>query len=369
MDKPVRLKAATSSRSQVLSEIVRSPGASRRQLADALGVVPATVGSHVKKLAEHGFIRELAPSARGSGRPSIPLQANLECGYLIGVALERDRAAIAAVSVSGEIIGSRSVAYRHGADDTLTIVEGITALRRQLSPATALAMGMTVSGATDQARGEVLISTVLGWSGRNIGAEISAAVGLEVFIENDAIALASRELAFAATVPDSFLLLHLDDGIGMSIVMERSILRGVLRDSTEFGHISIDSGGAVCGCGGVGCVQTVFGWHELNAACPGGLDALAAARGPLPPALAERAFSLGRAVGAPATLLGISSVRVTGRTTRFWPAFHEEFTRGLHETTATLGDDVDVAVVQWTELTMAAGGAGLALSAYLETLR
>jgi len=354
----------------VLSAIVRTPGASRRRIADELGIVPATVGSHVKKLVEHGLVRELAPDSRGSGRPSIPLEADLRRGYLVGVALERERAAIAAVALDGSIIGSRAVPYRHGEEDIRPIVDGISALREQLAPLPALALGMTVSGATDQASGEVLISTVLGWAKRNIGAEIAAATSLDVFVENDAIALASHELAFATTVPDSFLLLHLDDGIGMSIVIERSILRGVRRDSTEFGHTSIQPDGSRCGCGGRGCIQTIFGRRELDERCPGGLAALDA--DPSDAALAfldTRAALLGRAVGATATLLGIDSVRITGRTTAHWPLFERAFRNALAEATPTLGSDLDIRMIMWTELTMAAGGAGLALSAYLETLR
>jgi len=366
----VRSGTTTSSRGQVLSAIVRTPGASRRRIADELGIVPATVGSHVKKLIEHGLVRELAPDSRGSGRPSIPLEADLERGYLVGVALERECAAIAAVALDGAIIGSRTVPYRHGEEDIRPIVDGIAALRRELAPLPALALGMTVSGATDQARGEVLMSTVLGWARRSIGAEIAAATELDVFVENDAIALASHELAFAPTVPDSFLLLHLDDGIGMSIVIERSVLRGVRRDSTEFGHTTIQPDGERCRCGGRGCIQTVFGRRELDADCPGGLSALHdASSGAAAAFLRDRAALLGRAVGATATLLGIDSVRITGRTTAHWALFEQAFRDALSDATPTLGTEPDIRMIRWTELTMAAGGAGLALSAHLETLR
>lgn len=369
MEKAGRSSASTSSRSLVLSEIVRSPGASRRRIADELGIVPATVGSHVKKLLEHRFVRELKPDVRGNGRPSIPLEADLERGYLMGVALERERASMAAVSLDGAIIGSRTVACRHTEDQIRPVVEGIAALRAQLDPLPALAMGITVSGATNQSRGEVVMSTVLGWTDRSIGTEIAAATGLEVFIENDVIALASREIAFAPSLPDSFLLLHLDDGIGMSIVIDRTILRGVARDSTEFGHTTLLPDGQLCRCGGHGCVQTVFGWAELDAACPGGLAALEVEEDVALEFFRERAGLLGRAVGTVATLLGIESVRVTGRTTRYWPLGEQSFRDSLSRSTTTLGGRLDVEIVEWTELTMAAGGAGLALAAYLETLR
>lgn len=369
MDKAVRSGASMSIRGLVLSEIVRSDRVSRRRIADELGIVPATVGSHVKKLVDHGFVRELTPDARGNGRPSIPLEADLERGYLIGVALERERASIAAVSLDGAVIGSRTVNSTPGDDEIRPVLEGIAALRAQLEPLPALAVGIAVSGATDQARGEVLISTVLGWTDRTIGAEIAAATGLEVFIENDVIALASREIAFAPSVPDSFLLLHVDDGIGISIVIDRSILRGVLRDSTEFGHISVIPDGNRCRCGGRGCLQTIFGSAEMDADCPGGLVALEASADDALAFFDDRMGILGRAVGSVATLLGIGSVRVTGRTTRHWPLGETSFRRALADATRTLGRDVDVEVIEWTELAIAAGGAGLALAAYLEALR
>ncbi|MGF3055574.1 ROK family protein [Microbacterium sp. YY-01] len=365
-----RPSSASSSRSRILSEILRSPGCSRRSVATALGIVPATVGTQVKKLIDHGFVREGTPDTSGHGRPSIPLEVVPDRGYLIGVSVHHGSALITAVTIDGIIIGSRNLTFAPTTDPLDPIVEGIQQLRHELTHLPALAIGIAISGATDPQRGVVLLSVVMGWTGRAIGHELAAATGLRAYLVNDVIALATRELAFATSIADDFLLLHLDEGIGMSIVTGRRVMQGITRDSTEFGHTSLDPEGAPCGCGNKGCMQTVFGWYELDAACPGGLPPFGIdAQHPASSILQERAAIVGHGVGAVATLLGITTVRITGRTTGYWPVIAPAFLAALESSTPTLSEQMTVEVNDWDDTFPAAGAAGIALGAHVESLR
>ncbi|WP_308493721.1 ROK family transcriptional regulator [Microbacterium terrisoli] len=362
--------AGTSSRGLIFSEIARSPGSSRQRLAARLGLVPATVGTHVRTLVKHGFVQEGAPLTTTSGRPSIPLEPREDGGVLVGVSIERTGILAAAVTIAGEIADTQHVPIEPGGE-IAGIVRAVDALRHALHPRPVIAVGVTVSGVVDTTDGTVLISTVLGWHDYPLGAELRKIIPLPVFVENDVIALAQRELAFAPTVPDSFLLLHIGDGVGMAIVTARSIVRGVRHGSIEFGHISTDPNGALCRCGNRGCVQTVFGYAELNAGAPAGAlgasdmsqDAATAAF------LEDRSRELGRAVGSVSTLLGIDHIRVSGRTTQYWAAIAEPLTASIASSTPTLGASPTVDVVAWTSAGVARGAAGVALGSYLESLR
>lgn len=370
MDDTLSAPTAASSRGLIFSEIVRSPGSSRQHVAARLGLVPATVGTHVRTLVRHGFVGEGAPVTTTGGRPSIPLRARADRGILIGVSIERAGIVAAAVTVAGGIVDVCRIPIEPG-DEVAGVVAAVHGLRSAHDDLPVVAVGVSVSGVVDTSDGTVMISTVLGWQQVALGAELRRAIPQPVFVENDVIAVAQREIAFAPSVPDSFLLLHLDDGIGMAIVTGRAIVRGVRHGSIEFGHISLDPRGALCRCGNRGCMQTVFGYAELNAAAPHGtLGAPGATRDAgTAHFLRTRARDLGRGVGSVSTLLGIDHVRVSGRTTQYWDAIGPSLTKSIVRSTPTLGVPPTVDVVPWTDAGIARGAAGVALVAHLDTLR
>lgn len=363
-----RTAQSASHRAHVMSEIARTPGVSRRQIAQTLGIVPATVGSHVRVLLEHGFVSEGAPDSRSGGRPSIPLEPAADGGMVVGVSIEPDRAVVATVTTGGQAWEVTVIDF----PDSVPNIDAIATRVREhgeRAPSATLALGVSVSGVVDSNRGEVVLSAVLGWEHRPLASELRRLTGLPTTIENDVITLATRELAFASAVPDDFLLVHLDIGVGMAIVTGRSVVPGVRHGSIEFGHISLDRDGAPCRCGNRGCVQTVFGLEELRQVAPDCFVEGQTLSSPAATEVQERADALGRGVGAVATLLGIDRVLVSGRTTDYWTAFSASFTQALHAATPTLGVEPSTEVIAWTDDATAVGAAALALGAYLEALR
>jgi len=355
----------------ILSEIGRSPGTSRRELAERFRLVPATVGTHVRKLVEHGFIAELDAEPTRSGRPSIPLTLAPNRGILLGITLQPTRAVIVAVAVDGTVLDRASTPFDSVSADFTGLACAIHSAIERQRPRTVIAIGVTVSGVIDTTTGTVIMSTVLGWRNRAVGAPLTALTGLPVVVENDVMALANRELTFSSSVPESFLLTHLDEGVGMAIVADNTIVRGIRHGSVEFGHISRNPAGALCRCGNRGCMQTVFGWQELNDTSPDGFipDDVDDVSDPVRTHLRDRAADLGHAVGSVSTLLGIDHVRITGRTGRYWSVFGDSLVDALTRSTVTLGSSPAVDVVPWTGDDIAAGAAGVALGAYLDSLR
>ena len=73
---------------------------------------------------------------------------------------------------------------------------------------------------------------------------------MPVFVENDANSVAIAELwfGFGRDVPD-FLVVTIEQGVGLGIVLDGKIFRGTQGFGAEFGHTKVQSEGALCRCG------------------------------------------------------------------------------------------------------------------------
>jgi N-acetylglucosamine repressor len=79
-----------------------------------------------------------------------------------------------------------------------------------------------------------------------------------VFIENDAnsIALAEYRLGLAKSKKE-ILVLYMDWGIGLGMILNGKLYRGVSGFAGEFSHIQMEDDGKLCRCGKLGCLETI----------------------------------------------------------------------------------------------------------------
>ncbi len=87
-------------------------------------------------------------------------------------------------------------------------------------------------------------------------------LGLEVFVEGDARALALAEGAFGAARHDSsYLSMVVSTGVGGGIVLNGRLLDGDTGNAGHVGHLNVVDGGALCSCGARGCLEAeASGW-------------------------------------------------------------------------------------------------------------
>ncbi|WP_263973732.1 ROK family protein [Rouxiella badensis] len=87
-------------------------------------------------------------------------------------------------------------------------------------------MGVTLSGFIDENQSTCVQSALLGWRDVPLASLVAAATGLEVFIENDAKALAVSEKRFGqARDLDTFTLVSHGAGIGSAFYCRQAAPR------------------------------------------------------------------------------------------------------------------------------------------------
>ncbi len=90
-------------------------------------------------------------------------------------------------------------------------------------------------------------------------------IGHQVVVENDANAAAFGEWAMGAGRGSRVMLcLTLGTGIGGGMVIEGQLFRGAQGLAAEFGHITVDPEGPICGCGNRGCLEAMASASALE---------------------------------------------------------------------------------------------------------
>ena len=94
------------------------------------------------------------------------------------------------------------------------------------------------------------------WNSIDLGARLKDALGIEIFVDNDAnaAAISSKWCGFSGNMQD-FVYLKLDEGLGAGVMVNGEIFSGSSNCGCELGHITINVLGEKCKCGRKGCAQ------------------------------------------------------------------------------------------------------------------
>lgn len=94
------------------------------------------------------------------------------------------------------------------------------------------------------------------WREFPLRSRLREAIGLDVFVDNDAKALALGEgWRGAARGERDFIAMVVSTGVGGGIVLDGRLLDGALGNAGHIGHMIVRPGGAPCVCGARGCLE------------------------------------------------------------------------------------------------------------------
>ncbi len=121
-----------------------------------------------------------------------------------------------------------------------------------------LTLGVGVPGAIDWQEGicRLLPNFPNGWRDVRLKAQLERHLGLSTFMINDVRAITLAEKLFGAGKNvSSMIMAAIGTGIGGGIVVNNELLIGRDGSAGELGHMNVESGGVVCGCGSRGCLE------------------------------------------------------------------------------------------------------------------
>ncbi|GGQ00294.1 ROK family transcriptional regulator [Streptomyces roseolilacinus] len=241
---------------------VRMAGSlTQAEIARATGLSAATVSNIVRELKDGGTV-EVTPTSAG-GRRARSVSLSGDAGIVIGVDFGHTHLRVAVGNLAHQVLAEESepldvdASSAEGFDRAEHLVKRLIETTG-IGPDKVIGVGLGVPGPIDVSSGTLGSTSILpGWTGINPSQELSARLGVPVYVDNDANLGALGELVWGAGrgVRD-LAYIKVASGVGAGLVIDGQIYRGPGGTAGEIGHITLDESGPVCRCGNRGCLET-----------------------------------------------------------------------------------------------------------------
>jgi len=239
-----------------LNFIRRQPRMSRADLARRSGLQRSTVSAIVDQLIDEGWVTEGAGHAPRGRRPRW-LHLNVARAGIVAVELRPERTIVGLAGIDARFLEQTSwTTPRDPAGFAREIARTVSALRAAHPQMVFEGMGLSLPGRVDDA-GRLVFAPNLGWANVEIRAQLEAAAGLPVAVENAANACALAELWFGRHPEHvrNLAAVTVSEGIGVGLLLNGQLVRGSGALAGEFGHVTVDENGPRCPCGKRGCFE------------------------------------------------------------------------------------------------------------------
>jgi transcriptional regulator of PTS gene len=343
----------------------------RARLARLSGLRPSTISAIVEQLIAEGWVREGATVKAARGRPSRMLSVN-EDMVTLALDLRPDRAILAVVDLSGRFLSRETVMTYSDPEKTVAgIVRQMKMLQEQHQDKSFEGIGGSMPGRVDPVTQRLLMAPNLKWRDFDLKGALERAMNLQVELDNDANACLLSESWFGRLDGKrNVVLVAIAEGIGASILAGGQLYSGHNGLAGEFGHISVDPSGPICGCGQRGCWEmmgssraamrnyrklapesTVRDIYELfRLAEEGDSNAIQA--------LSEQASALGKGLRIITAALSPELILITGDITAAWETLGPIVRKEL-ESSMLAGPAPDLRISGDAELARLSGSAAM----------
>jgi predicted NBD/HSP70 family sugar kinase len=241
---------------------------SRAELAKSLGLSQPTAGKIAAELLRMGVLEEVEGGENGPltrpklGRPGRMLRLNRRRPRFLAIQLGVFETSLAAlpVGVDPEDRWAVRVKTPGSAEEWVKQLSSVSLKFPQKQFWGAL---LSVPGIVDEQAGRVLFSPNLHWT------ESADLTGLVRRVWQLPVALVQEERAlalghqYAHGAAQDFLLVDFGEGVGGSAIVAGKAYASSLPLSGELGHTPVIGNERLCGCGAIGCVETLVSIRGL----------------------------------------------------------------------------------------------------------
>lgn len=248
----------------VLDSIRFAEQISRKDLAEKIGLTPATITNIVNDLLEKKYIKEIGEEAAcGGGRRPILLSINENACCVLGVELAASKITCVLTDFTAKVLYSKvtEIDQNDGTDCIINqmvgTIEGVLE-KAGVSKERVRGLGLSTPGPCDVERG-IMINppNLASFRDYPIKRIIQEKVGVPVVYEHHTVTAGFCEVWLGKAKKSKCMVLCsvLEIGIACSIFIDGKIHHGFHNTSGEIGHMIIDRNGKKCACGNYGCLE------------------------------------------------------------------------------------------------------------------
>jgi predicted NBD/HSP70 family sugar kinase len=256
----------------VISFLLRLGSASRADLAKAAGISQPTAGKIIAELLHLGILQEagsaLEQDENGStgsprlGRPGQLLRLDHRKPRFVAIELGVAETNISALPVAISLEDKWACRFPTPKSPEPWLKK-LKSIASEIQADQLWGVLVSVPGIVDERAGKVLFSPNLHWSEKTeLPQLIRQAWNLPVLLVQEIRALALGHLT-AHPGGDDFLLIDFGEGVGGAIVLDGKLYSHPMPLSGEFGHTPVFGNRRRCGCGAVGCLETLVSERGL----------------------------------------------------------------------------------------------------------
>lgn len=232
-----RVRSSISERNKrlVLSEVLLRGPLPRTVIAERIGLTQASVSRITRNLINAGLVEESKQIKveNRPGRRRIGVQARADGGYVAGIAINAFKQEVVISNISNEEIATKPLKFHnlfHSKDVLETCANELDLLIEEsgINRERLFGCGVVITGAMDILRNRLHYSPILGWKDVNVGQITSRLLNLPIALESipNAKNLAAHSFGDARSISNA-VLLNCSLAIGSSIIVDKSVLRGM----------------------------------------------------------------------------------------------------------------------------------------------
>lgn len=231
---------------------------SKIDLARELGISTTTMTKLFAQLEEQGLIERSPVEDTSFGRPKIlyQLASTLQVASIV---IDLQETTICFSNLQGNLEPDYQVRFPTGKNiDHLfsTIEHEFNALKNKLK-APCRIIGVCIPGLIENETGQSMLNPNLHWlEGTRPAARISRDLGIPTVVMHEERVLSRAQLR-TPDASSNYITMDFSSGVGMSVVVNGQHLSGASGYAGEIGHIIMQPGGKLCGCGNRGCLETI----------------------------------------------------------------------------------------------------------------
>ena len=345
---------------RLVEQLLRRGIATRAELAKAGGMSQPTAGKIIDELSTAGVVEELTGvnELRGRpqvGRPGKQLRLSQSPARLVIVELGVERTRLSAVPAALPDDERWDVEFKTPSSEA-TWRQRLRQHAAALSIRRPWGVMVSVPGLVDESTGKILLCPNLHWCERaDLVSAFYELFKAPVRLIQESRALALAEVGTRASASD-FFLVDFGDGVGGAVVIGQRPYDGSVPATGEIGHTPIAGNQRQCGCGNLGCLETLVaerwlvqslveatGNSEITFA-----DVCKAAQGPdLPVFLMEALDATAACIAAILNVCGLKRVVLTGHIRELGPRATDHLIASIRRSAMwSRFDAVEVELVQ-----------------------
>jgi predicted NBD/HSP70 family sugar kinase len=253
----------------VLNLIRKRQPISRADLARVSGLQRSTVSLITEQLIREKWVISGPIGRLPRGRRPTFLQLNDRRAIMV-VDLRPTITTLAISDPNGRFLSQQEIPTP--ADPATASTQLAEKVREMISSRRGLVfegIGVSVPGRFDEKRQRILFAPNLKWSefdSFDLRGPLEKSTGLLVEMENAANACALAEVWFGqGERARDIVVVTISEGVGVGVISNGQVVRGLNGMAGEFGHVSLDLNGPQCGCGARGCWEVyASNWAALR---------------------------------------------------------------------------------------------------------